>query len=128
MTISWMDPHTTSKESRSCIDCHTDPKALGLGAGSLVKIKGSWRLVPATSKSRDRRLNIPRLDGFVDISGKPLVLTSRKDLRPFDAAELKRILDVGQCLICHRDFDDKVMKNWNSLSPPKPCKFFLKTR
>ncbi len=125
MTISWTDPHTTSEKSRTCLECHTDPRAMGLGAGSLEKIDGKWHFAPATAIDRRRCEERPRLDGFVDISGKALVLTSRTDLRPFNQRELNAILNAGQCLLCHKSFDDKVMKGWNPLSPPKPCDIFF---
>ncbi len=128
MTVSWMDPHTTGKESRSCADCHTDPKSLGLGSGSLAKQNGAWQFTAATSQGMEGLHNLPRLDGFVNISGKRLVHTSRKDLRTFNKTEIEKILDAGRCLCCHQNFDDRVMKNWNPLSPPGPCRFFFLPR
>ena len=55
----------------------------------------------------------PPLDGYVDITGKPLQKSARPDLRPFNKEELSRILRVGQCLPCHKDYSDKVYRNYD---------------
>ena len=121
MTISWMDPHTTNARSRGCMECHADSRVLGLGSGSLQRKDGRWHFIPATSSRKIGDNTMPRLDGFVNMEGKRLVNVSRPDLRPFDRAELEAILDAGRCIFCHSSFKDKVMKNWNPLSPPSPC-------
>ncbi len=147
-----MDPHSTSIRGRTCPDCHQNPKTLGLGEGNLWNADGRWyfsassRTVEATvtgtlslisGRARDHAaiLNNDRhatgqkspannhpLDAFVDIDGNALVHTSRKGLRPFDKKEIDRILYVGLCLNCHRDFKDPVMKNWQPGHAPRPCK------
>ncbi len=127
MTISWMDPHTTAASSRSCKQCHCDTRALGLGQGSLLNVNGRWQFVPATSRGNTGTSPEPRLDAFVDINGKRLVHVSRKSLRPFNGRELRRILYAGQCIFCHRDFEDSVIKGWDLGSPPVPCKVFTGT-
>ena len=103
LTISWMDPHTTQKVSRSCDDCHKDPRALGLGEGNLSLGKRGWVFRPAEA-SQPRALGIGHpLSQFVTISGRSLVCVSRRGhLRPFNGKELDQILTVGICLDCHR--------------------------
>ncbi len=145
-----MDPHSTSAKGRTCHDCHQNPRALGLGAGNLWNDNGTWHfsaagMAPEVAVSETLSLlsrqarglgtlnnmsqNTPKpsspnhpLDAFVDIDGNALVHTSRKDLRPFNKKEIDRILYVGICLTCHRDFKDPVMKNWRPGHAPRPCK------
>jgi len=57
-------------------------------------------------------------DSFVSIDGKQLQHGSRDNLRPFNGDELKRILRVGLCLKCHRDYNDAAYKNYD---PKRPC-------
>jgi len=118
-----MDPHTTQKEGRSCKECHQDPRALGLGQGSLSFGPDGWRFTSSLSgPSISMDINHP-LDAFVDIKGRPLVLTSRKGLRPFNFHELDKILYVGLCLPCHTNFDDPVMRKWTPGKAPSPCPY-----
>ncbi len=124
MTVSWMDPHTTNEKSRSCMECHADSRTLGLGQGTLENRAGSWHFTPATAPRKLGDKTLPRLDGFVDIHGRKLVHVSRKGLRPFNGHELKNILDAGRCIFCHGSFKDRVMKNWDRLSPPRACRFY----
>ncbi len=116
-----MDPHATGK-ARTCKDCHTSAKTLGLGYGILTYLgKGKWAF-QSTEKVPSELLdiNVP-LSGLTDLSGKPLTKLSRKDLRPFSKEEIQRILRVGLCLPCHSDFSDSVMRNWN---PKAHCPIF----
>ncbi len=107
LTISTMDPHTTRKDVRTCEECHSDPRALGLGSGSIHLTNGVWDFTPSlgSSLTEDRKEDIGHaLDAFLTISGEPLVNFSRQGvLRTFHMDELKTILAVGLCLDCHRD-------------------------
>jgi len=116
-----MDPHTTQKVGRSCKECHQDSRALGLGQGSLSLGSDGWKFTPALSGSPSSLGIKHPLDAFVDINGRPLVNTSRKGLRPFNSHEINKILYVGLCLPCHKDFRDPVMKNWVPGHAPLPC-------
>ncbi|HID97859.1 MAG TPA: hypothetical protein EYP57_06700 [Thermodesulfobacteriaceae bacterium] len=117
-----MDPHTTAREGRSCADCHQDSRAVGLGQGSLVLGPGGWDFVSSLAPSNEKLGIDHPLDAFVDIKGRPLVHVSRKGLRPFNRGELVRILNVGICLPCHKDFKDPVMKNWDPECGQSPCR------
>ncbi|MBL7102249.1 MAG: hypothetical protein KJ573_10450 [Proteobacteria bacterium] len=108
MNISAFDPHTTSKKSRTCIECHQDPKVIGLGEGILHQ-KGSKRVFRATYDSSSSGIDVPfPLDGFVDLSGEPLQTDSGKGVRPFNREEIDRILGVAPCLGCHPGYDDRI--------------------
>lgn len=121
-TVSKMDPHTTQKKGRSCEDCHLDSRSLGLGTGSISLKSGQWEFTPAMKLAGTPFKQAT--DSFVDIAGKPLVNTSRPGLRPFNGEELDRILYVGQCLPCHRDFKDPVMQNWKPHGKQTACNYF----
>jgi len=112
-TMTSFDPHTTQKESRSCLDCHGDAKSLGLGEGILHKQGGNWRFRPTYDAWRSSLgIHFP-LDAFVTVDGKPLQATSRKGARPFNQEELKRIMALNSCLPCHSEYKDKVYFNFD---------------
>ncbi len=120
-----MDPHTTQKKGRSCAECHQDPRALGLGLGTISLGEKGWQFTSAMSP-RQPLLKIDHaLDSFVSINGTPLVHTSREYLRPFNQKELERILYVGICLSCHKDLNDPIMRSWIYGEKPAPCKFAI---
>ncbi len=121
LTLSWMDPHTTSAKGRSCRDCHTDPRSLGLGEGNLWLSNGKWRFESGLSGRPDLLGLDHPLDGLVDIHGTPLVHTSRPWLRPFNGEELERILNVGRCLPCHQRLDDPVIAHWDRYRSLMSC-------
>ncbi|GGI80127.1 multiheme c-type cytochrome [Shewanella gelidii] len=87
-----IQPHTTSKNARSCAECHTNPKVLGLGGG-IYDIQRNFAAGKAPIDFE--------LERFVDETGKQLQSTSHKGARPFNQAELERISRVGTCLACH---------------------------
>lgn len=121
LTMAALNPHTTQKAARACGDCHASPKTVGLGEGTLWKEKGQWRFSGLDQGVQTEAGPTPPLDGFVNIEGKPLQKSARPDLRPFNKEELARILRVGQCLPCHKDYTDKVYQNY---SREKKCPVF----
>jgi len=97
-----VEPHTTSREGRSCQSCHADPVALGLGAGELRldrdRAPAGWIFEPTAEPARD---GLPQ-DAWTGFLAAPSARSStRSDARPFDADEQRRILRVGACLTCH---------------------------
>ena len=99
-----MDPHTTRKEARSCKDCHLDPRAIGLGRGSVRLHGDGWRFSPALGPVIKGARPEQTLDAFVAIDGTPLVNFSRRGrLRTFNRDEIDSILTVGLCIKCHSD-------------------------
>lgn len=106
-----VSPHTTRTEVRSCEECHSDPKALGIGQGFFQAGK-DW--------SANGFISLLKPDvnplGFAweslsDARGLPLAATTHPGARPFNEAELKRILRVAPCLPCHGRYDDPVWAN-----------------
>jgi hypothetical protein len=99
--FSPIEPHTTAREGRSCVSCHNDPLALGLGRGTLRLDTGDephWVFEPEEAPLRD---GLPA-DGWTAFLEDPRPRSAtRSDARPFTADEQRRILRVGACLTCH---------------------------
>lgn len=119
LNLSAFDPHTTREKSRTCIDCHADPKTIGLGEGILYQHKGK-RIFRPTHHASDHGpdLSFP-LDGFVNLAGKPLQTGAKNGVRPFDHKEIDRILSVEPCLGCHSTYEDRIYQDF-----PKSMKRF----
>ncbi len=107
-TMAAIDPHTTQAVARKCVDCHTSPKALGLGQGTVWLDNDKWRFSPATKGIKTPTGETPPLDGFVTIDGVALQKGFRPSMRPFNKKELGRILRVGLCLPCHPKLADPI--------------------
>lgn len=83
-----IQPHTITKEARSCEDCHSNKKTVGLGGGIY------------NSKANGLDL-LFELERIVDENGKQLQATSHYGARPFNKKELDKILRVNVCVSCH---------------------------
>lgn len=118
LTMAALNPHTIQKGSRTCVDCHTSGKSVGLGEGTLWREEGQWRFTPQSQGLETGAGPTPPLDAYVDLSGKPLQKSARADLRPFNGEELRRILRVGLCLECHRELNDPA---WRGYRPTTTC-------
>ncbi len=123
MTFGPIRPHTTRIEVPRCVDCHLDPKALGLGEGRMVPATGQSRFeIQGVYDSRGSGLQIPYpLDAIVDPDGKTLQGTSQKLARPFNREEIGRILGIGPCLPCHDRYDDPVWQRPGPYRLMPPC-------
>jgi len=83
-----IQPHTTSREARTCEDCHAHRKTLGLGQGIY--------------DARANGLDIPfELERIVDEEGKQIQAVSHYGARPFNREEQDKIMRVNVCLSCH---------------------------
>lgn len=88
-----IQPHTVTKEARTCEDCHANRKAVGLGGG--------------TYDSRANGVDVPfELERIVDEEGKQIQATNHDGARPFNKEEQARILRVGVCVSCHKKQTD----------------------
>lgn len=112
LNLSAFDPHTTQKKSRTCLDCHSDPKTIGLGEGILHQ-RGGERIFRSThdAAADGLNLNFP-LDGLVNLAGKPLQAGSKNGVRPFNLKEINRILLVDPCLGCHSSYEDGIYRDF----------------
>ncbi len=98
-----IQPHTVTRKARTCENCHSETKALGLGSGHYVSVFNS--------------VNVPfELERIVDEDGNQIQATSHEGARPFSKAEMERIKRINVCLGCHQEmpssFWRKVRKVW----------------
>ncbi len=110
-------PHTIAKgkNSRSCISCHFDSNAIGVGRGELLydKVQKMVRFKPRYQALAD---NLPA-DGWTEFlqDNQKRYSATREDSRPFNKKEQQDILRVGLCLSCHK-FDnnsfDRIYKDF----------------
>ncbi len=114
LTMAALNAHTTQKTGRTCAECHTSTKTMGLGEGTAWKENGQWHFSGVDKGVKTEVGTTPPLDGYVDINGTPLQHSARPDLRPFNKEELSRILRVGQCLPCHKDYNDPVFREYDT--------------
>ena len=85
-----IQPHTVSRRARTCENCHSEPKALGLGSGHYDSVGNG--------------IDIPfELERIVDEDGKQIQGTSHVGARPFNKREMERIARVNVCLACHQE-------------------------
>ena len=113
-TMAAISPHTTQAKGRSCAECHTNTKVMGLGEGRVWRENGKWHFQGLDQGLETAVGHTVPLDAFVTIDGKQLQRGSRADLRPFNKQELDRILRVGICIECHKDYNDKAWQGYNS--------------
>ncbi len=116
-TMAAINPHTTQEKGRTCRDCHMSTKTVGLGEGTVTKKGGEWYFYPIDQGVDTLSGRTVGLDTFVTIDGTPLQNGSRKNLRPFNGDELRRILRVGLCLECHTELNDKAYLDYDSKRP-----------
>lgn len=114
MNLSAFDPHTTSKGSRTCLECHEDPKVLGLGEGILYPGEGNMRFRP-THDGTASEMGLPHPpDGFTNLAGEPLQTGIQNGVRPFKKPETDRILAVAPCLGCHQSYTDPIYRDFEA--------------
>lgn len=116
-TMAAINPHTTQAKGRACVDCHSSPKTLGLGEGTVIKKDGKWSFVPVDQGVETLEGRTVGFDNFVTIDGTQLQHGSRENLRPFNGEEIKRILRVGLCLPCHTEYDDPMYRAYDAQRP-----------
>ncbi len=113
LKMAAFDPHTTALQPPACIQCHLNPKVLGLGQGAL-KITARKLVFEPLYDARKSGLNCAHpLDAFVAPDGKALQMASKPQDRPFNRQELKRITNAALCLPCHDQYNDAVYNDFN---------------
>ncbi len=107
--------HTVRTEVRSCEDCHLNSKTIGLGTGQLSigkDLSGKDDAMKYTYEMDRSGLTAAfPLDVMATPQGNQIASTSHVGARPFNQAEMTRILKVGNCLPCHDGYDDKIYQD-----------------
>ncbi len=112
MAYAAWDPHTTQKQSRTCVDCHFNPQTLGLGAGILDLKEGNISFNPFY-QSNDNGLPIDYpIDALISKDGQQFQTFSRDNARGFNKEEVKKILGAYKCILCHREWDDTIYQDF----------------
>jgi len=117
-TMAAINPHTTQERGRDCADCHSSPKTVGLGEGTVFEQDGKLAFQPTNRGVQTTHGRTVPFDAWVDISGVPLQNGSRPSVRPFNGVELEKILRVGLCTGCHSSYQDRL---WGSYSSSMTC-------
>jgi hypothetical protein len=112
LSVAAFDPHTTAKPSRSCRECHGDPKVLGFGGGQLADGDVSYPIPAVYGASSSGLAKDFPLDAFLDSSGATLQTNPHDGTRPFTMAEAASIQFVNLCVGCHDDYGDKIYKDF----------------
>jgi hypothetical protein len=90
-------------------------KALGLGTGQLTidpDPTGKKDAMKYTYEMDRSGLSAAfPLDVMVTPQGNQIASTSHVGARPFNQAEINRILKVGNCLPCHDGYDDPIYQD-----------------
>jgi hypothetical protein len=98
MDTSPAQPHTSAAHARSCENCHTLPKALGLGMGN-----GEFKIMAAAPYDFSK---------LIDAEGTLLVTVGSHwpASRAFNKPEIEKILRTGTCIACHGAQNPKTSK------------------
>ena len=113
LTMAPFDPHSTRTAVPACIDCHSDPKRMGLGNGTLLLRKGKLSVIPIYD-TKKAGLGDEDLEKMVGPDGKITQRMSRLQARPFNDEEIKNIYRVSYCLTCHEQADDPIYRDFKS--------------
>jgi len=96
--------HNTGKTAVGCSECHANPMFLGFGQH--VVNDNSIHATMLCEKSKKKPV-----DGFLKMKNgkvKAFSAITRKHSRPLNGSEIKRVLAVNQCLVCHSDPKDLI--------------------
>ncbi|BCR06085.1 c-type cytochrome [Desulfuromonas versatilis] len=96
--------HNTGPRAIGCSQCHADPAFLGFGQHVVEGASIEGTLLCEKSEEKP-------LDGFLTMDyGRVRAFSAitRENSRPLNGAEVKRVLAVNQCLVCHDDPKDAI--------------------
>lgn len=101
------DPHTTVRKGRTCVGCHLNPVALGLGEGTL-KLRPRPRFLPASPGAPAG----PGPGGWQALFQSPPSPGTRPQVRGLSPESQWRALRVAACLPCHPNEKDSIFSNF----------------
>ena len=115
-----VQPHTTTKNARSCESCHANDKALGLGIGNTRPLDRDTYVdietVDGEMLSENARPQLTAIDNLshdwsqvVDRDGNQLATVGHhfKLSRPLNKDEIDHMTREGTCIACHKEIPDK---------------------
>ena len=96
--------HNTGVKAVGCSECHANPAFLGFGQSVIAGADIEATLLCERSAEKP-------LDGFVTMAEgqvKAFSAITREESRPLNSAEVKRVLAVNLCLVCHSNSKDSI--------------------
>jgi hypothetical protein len=99
--------HNTGPRAVGCAECHGNPAFLGFGQHLIES--GRIRSTLLCSKNDKKAL-----DGFLSMEGGRVVshaAIARSGARALEHGEVRRVLAVNLCLICHPDAQDPIYRS-----------------
>ena len=96
--------HNTGTKAIGCSECHANPAFLGFGQHVVEDDSIESTLICEKSAEKP-------LDGFITMNYgevKAFSAITRENSRPFMTAEIKKIMAVNLCLVCHNDPKDPI--------------------
>ncbi len=118
--MSPVQPHTISKESRSCESCHTSKKALGYGIGSLAPMDQDVIVdlmdINGTTLSKNAIIQINAINNLKtdytriqDENGTQLMTVGHhfKLSQPLSKEQIDKVDRQGSCIACHKSIPEK---------------------
>jgi hypothetical protein len=96
--------HNTGTKAVGCAECHGNPAFLGFGQHVVEGSSITATFICEKSKHRP-------LDGFLTMKNgdvKSFSAITRENSRPLNGKEVKNVLAVNLCLICHNNAKDKI--------------------
>lgn len=121
-----LQPHSTGKMARPCLDCHRSPVALGLGSGRLDLAVTPPVFQPGQPVAPGSPL---ALDGWAPLLPGAVGRSTHADVRSLDHTERLRTLRVALCLPCHREAGDPIYRDFPGalarLAGPRRCPVVL---
>jgi len=112
--VAPVQPHTVTKYSKKCIDCHNNPMAVGIGRGEFKFIPNEIIQFEQLYQTRKAGLNIDfGFESVISPEGKQFQSVSSKSFDVLKRKEILKILRVGLCTPCHNSYNDKIYQNNN---------------
>jgi cytochrome c553 len=96
--------HNTGSQAVGCAECHGNPAFLGFGQHVVEGNNITATLVCETSQDKP-------LDGFLTMkmgNVKAFSAVTRQNSRPLNSKEVKNVLAVNLCIVCHDNGKDKI--------------------
>jgi len=96
--------HNTAAKAVGCSECHGDPRFMGFGQHVVV-----GQSVESTLLC-EKADGLP-LDGYMEMTAgviQPFSAVVREHSRPLNQTEVRRVLAVNQCLVCHENPKDPI--------------------
>jgi hypothetical protein len=96
--------HNTGSKAVGCAECHGNPAFLGFGQHVVEGNSITATLVCETSQDKP-------LDGFLTMkmgNVKAFSAITRQNSRPLNGEEIKNVLAVNLCIVCHDNGKDKI--------------------